>query len=267
MAARTQIPSFQVLYHELVRAPWICLSAMRAESASADSVGSAGGDDPVLVLGGLFSRPFYYAPLGRTVRQRGYAVHFDDVVNARPFRPHLVDLRARVLEIAAEAGVPVRIIGHSLGGLHAMALLADLPESIAQVIAVGSPIVGGTPWKPLQRVAERVLQVEGSETLGLRERAAPYVDRVTTISSPGDMVAPPTSCVIDGARNIILSDVPPRDVLLASHGGMIFMQAAVRTVLASLAAVPPLQVNPGGRLDSLGAFRDNPRPSSFDEVQ
>jgi len=267
MAARTQIPSLQVLYHELVRAPWICLTAMRAESPAPEPIVATGGGEPVLVLGGLFSRPFYYAPLGRIIRRRGYSVHFDDVFNARPFRPHLVDLRARVQEIAADTGGPIRIIGHSLGGLHAMALLADLPDAIAQVIAVGSPIVGGTPWKPLQRVAERVLQVHGRETLGLRERGAPYADRVTTISSPGDMVAPPTSCVIDGARNIILSDVPPRDALLASHGGMIFMQAAVRTVLASLAAVPPRDTGLRGRLDSLGAFRDNPRPSSLDEVQ
>ena len=267
MAARTQIPSFQVLYHELVRAPWICLSAMRAEVPDPDAGVAVGEGEPVLVLGGLFSRPFYYAPLGRTVRQRGYSVYFDDVFNARPFRPHLVDLRARVQEIVAETGVSVRIIGHSLGGLHAMALLADLPESIAQIIAVGSPIVGGTPWKPLQRVAERVLEVQGSETVGLRERAAPYADRVTTISSPGDLVAPPTSCVIEGARNIILSNVPRRDALLASHGGMIFMQAAVRTIVASLAAIPPQREGQRGRLDSLGAFRDNPRPSSFDEVQ
>lgn len=246
MAARTHIPSFRVLYHELVRAPWICLSALGAGPPDDESRVETGGGEPVLVLGGLFSRPFYYAPLGRTLRQRGYAVHFDDVFNARPFRPHLVDLRERVQHIAASAGTPVRIIGHSLGGLHALALLVDLPESVAQIIAMGSPIVGGTPWKPLQRVAERVLQVRGSETQGLRERAAPYATRVTTISSPEDMVAPPTSCVVDGAHNVILSNVPPRDALLACHGGIIFMQAAIRTVLASLAAVPPRRVAHGG---------------------
>jgi pimeloyl-ACP methyl ester carboxylesterase len=234
MATGTFTSSLKLLYREALRSPWI-VSALRGEDPEGDDQLTVCGG-PVLILGGLFSRPFYYAPLGRMLRRRGYDVHFDaDTFNVRPFRPHVAELRARVCDIVEATGRPVRLLGHSLGGLHAMALLADAPEHVGQVIAIASPIVGGTPWQPLQQMAERLLDVRGTETDGLRERTRAHVARVTTISSPRDMVAPPQACAIDGARNVVLSTVPPRDESLASHGGVIFMRTAVRVVLASLA--------------------------------
>jgi hypothetical protein len=63
----------------------------------------------------------------------------------------------------------------------------------------------------------------------------PYAGRITTISSPNDLVAPPAVCTIAGATNVVLSTVPRRDQSLASHIGVIFMQTVVQIVLAGLA--------------------------------
>jgi pimeloyl-ACP methyl ester carboxylesterase len=167
--------------------------------------------------------------------QQGYDVHYDEVFNAQPFRSHVTTLSARVRKLAEEAGAPIRVVGHSLGGLQAAALLVEGPESVGQVITIASPIVGGTPWRPLQRLAERVLGVRGGETETLLASVAPYAGRVTTISSPQDLVAPPAVCAIDGATNVVLSTVPRRDETLASHIGVIFMQTVVQIVLAGLA--------------------------------
>jgi alpha-beta hydrolase superfamily lysophospholipase len=235
MPSRAFAASLAVILREATRSPWICLSALQSRRETAAEPETSNGADPVLVLGGLFSHPYYYAPLGRILSRRGYAVHFDDVFNVRPFRSHVSSLRKRVEEIVAVRGAPVRIVGHSLGGIHAMALLAACPSAVAQVIAVASPVVGGTPWGPLQRLAERVLQVRATETALLRGSVTPYAARITTISSPGDLVAPPASCAVGGASNVVLSTVPRADETLASHGGVVFMRAAVKVILATLA--------------------------------
>jgi pimeloyl-ACP methyl ester carboxylesterase len=234
MASHILSDSLRVIYREAMRSPWI-LSALRSTSESDDATQPADSCDPVLVLGGLFSHPFYYAPLGHALERRGYPVHFDDgTFNTRPFRPHVADLCRRVEAIADATGSPVRIVGHSLGGLHAMALLADCPAAVGQVIAVASPVVGGTPWEPLERVAERILRIEASDSVELRARLAPFAERVTTVSAPQDLVAPPTSCAIEGACNVVLSTIPRRDESLASHAGVIFMRTVVQVVLSAL---------------------------------
>lgn len=234
-ATQVLTDALQVIYREASRSPWICLNALK-DPEPASHAGIAGeGASPVLVLGGFLSHPYYYAPFGRVLGQRGHAVYYDEVFNAQPFKSHVTVLGMRVRRIADDAGTPVRVVGHSLGGLQAAALLLECPDVVAQVITVASPIVGGTPWRPLQRLAERVLGVNGSDTQILRTALEPYASRITTISSPRDLVAPPAVCTIEGATNVVLSTVPRRDETLASHIGVIFMETVVQIVLAGLA--------------------------------
>ncbi|MEO6025691.1 MAG: hypothetical protein ABIR79_02345 [Candidatus Binatia bacterium] len=237
MRATTQALSdaLQVIYREATRSPWICLNAFQESDPRSLVPADGDGTSPVLVLGGFLSHPYYYAPFGRVLGQQGYVVHYDEVFNAQPFKPHVIALSERVQRLADAAGAPIRVVGHSLGGLQAAALLLECPDAIAQVVTVASPIVGGTPWRPLQRLAERVLDVRGADTDMLRAGLEPLAGRITTISSPQDLVAPPTACTIRGATNVVLSTVPRRDQVLASHIGVIFMQTVVRIVLASLA--------------------------------
>jgi len=237
-ATQVLTDALQVIYREASRSPWICLNAFR-DDEDGDEVGIATGSSPVLVLGGFLSHPYYYAPLGRILSHHGHAVHYDEVFNALPFRPHVTELGDRVRRIADVSGAPVRVVGHSLGGLQAAALLAECPDVIVQVVAVASPIVGGTPWRPLQRLAEHMLGVEGSETEILLRRVDPFAMRMTTISSPQDLVAPPAACAVHGAINVVLSTVPRRDETLASHVGVIFMKTVVRIILTSLARPLP----------------------------
>lgn len=235
LAARALTDALQVIYREAVRSPWICLNALKEPDAITTRPTADADAPPVLVLGGFLSHPYYYAPFGRLLGQQGYTVHYDEVFNAQPFRPHVTALGERVARLADAAGAPIRVVGHSLGGLQAAALLMERPDEVAHVVTVASPIAGGTPWRPLQRLAERVLDVEASETEVLRAGIRPHVGRVTTISSPADLVAPPAACTIAGASNVVLSTVPQRDQSLASHIGVIFMETVVQIVLAGLA--------------------------------
>jgi triacylglycerol lipase len=242
MAARdTLIRLLTPLYREAVHSPWTGLSALRAHTgvSSAYALGeeddvAASDDSPVLVIGGFMSHPYYYAPFARMLRRAGYSVHIDDLFNCRRFIPYVERLCKRVDEIAAATGRPVRIVGHSLGGLQAFAVLAQCPDAIGQVVAVASPILGGTPWRPLQQLAERVLGVRARDSRVLYEQIEPYANRVTTISSPRDLIAPPRVCAIAGAGNVVLSTITSADRALASHTGVIFMPTAVRVILRSL---------------------------------
>lgn len=237
MASHSFRDSLRLIYREAVRSPWICRAAL-SDGGDRTPAPAASAAAPVLVLGGLFSHPRYYAALGRALARRGYAVHFDgEGFNARSFRPHLADLRRRLEAIHAGAGVPVRLVGHSLGGLHAMALLAECPVAVEHVVAVATPVVGGTPWEPLERVAERILDVRASDAERLRQRIAPYAGRITTISAPEDLVAPPLACALAGAHNVVLRTLPRPDRSLATHGGLIFMRT-VREVVASALGAP-----------------------------
>jgi len=235
LAAQALTDALQVIYREATRSPWICLNALKDDTVGSRPIGAEDGGSPVLILGGFLSHPYYYAPFGRILGQQGYAVHYDEVFNAQPFKPHVTALAERVRRLRDVTGGPVRVVGHSLGGLQAAALLIECPDAVSHVITVASPIVGGTPWRPLQRLAERVLDVRGSETALLQEGLRPLVGRVTTISSPQDLVAPPSACTIAGATNVVLSTVPRRDESLASHIGVIFMKTVVQVVLAGLA--------------------------------
>jgi len=239
VATQALTDALQVIYREATRSPWICLNALKDSETSGNRPVAQEGAPPVLVLGGFLSHPYYYAPFGRILGQQGYAVHYDEVFNAQSFKPHVIALSKRVQRLADTVGAPIRIVGHSLGGLQAAALILQCPESVAQVIMVASPIWGGTPWRPLQRLAERILGVQAADSEILLAGLEPYVGRVTTISSPRDLVAPPAVCTIDGATNVVLSTVPRRDETLASHIGVIFMQTVVHIVLAALARPAP----------------------------
>jgi pimeloyl-ACP methyl ester carboxylesterase len=230
------------LLHEVRHSPSVCLSALRAH-LGVGAVADIGGDDveraaadapPVLVLGGFLSHPFHYAPFESMLARLGYEVHHDAAVNCRRFRSHVDRLVARVDAICARAGKPLRIVGHSLGGLQAMALLAQRPDAVTHVVAVASPVAGGTPWQPLQRAAERVLGVRARDTRLLRRLIEPYAARITTISTPHDPIAPPRVCAVAGAGNVVLSTVTAADRAVASHVGVIFMPSALRVIVRSL---------------------------------
>jgi pimeloyl-ACP methyl ester carboxylesterase len=227
------------LYHELTHAPSVCLSALRAHAGWApaftaddptDLAAAPSDASPVLILGGFLSHPTYYAPFGPFLERLGHVVHHDDALNCRAFRSQVERLAARVDAICDRVGKPVRIVGHSLGGLQAMAVLAERPDAVAHVVAVASPVAGGTPWQPLQHIAERVLGVRARDAHVLRRLIEPHAARITTISTPHDLIAPPRVCAVSGAGNVVLSTITAADRALASHVGVIFMPTAIRVV-------------------------------------
>ena len=71
-ATQALTDALQVIYREATRSPWICLQCLqRSETPVMAGRRQLRARLPVLVLGGFLSHPYYYAPFGRVLGQRG----------------------------------------------------------------------------------------------------------------------------------------------------------------------------------------------------
>lgn len=170
-------------------------------------------EERILFVGGLGTHPRVYHQLGQRI-ERHTGIHVEFPTVGLP----MIDLNMRFLDEALDLlreevrrlgrGKKIRaLIGHSLGGIQATAMAEDFPE-IPLIIPIGSPI-WGTPWRPLQRFASQCLGFDASNPPErfqmMREHLSEYGERIVTVASPHDLIAPPESCAILGAKNIVLT--------------------------------------------------------------
>ena len=117
----------------LLRSPWL-LKAPR-------------GDAPVTVLPGLGADDASTLPLRSFLRRLGHEVNGWNLGRNRGDVPALLpQVSDAVLAFAERRGEPVHLIGQSLGGVIAREAARDHPEAIAQVITLGTPVVGGPAY-------------------------------------------------------------------------------------------------------------------------
>ncbi|MCH8627547.1 alpha/beta fold hydrolase [Arsenicicoccus piscis] len=114
---------------------------------------------PVVLIHGTNDRPSTLVPLAEALRATGRPVHLlhygRDRVSVRGRllgTGGLGDLAASTAEILAAvddlcAATPLRVdlVGHSQGGLHALAVARARPERVAHVVLLGAPVLGVAP--------------------------------------------------------------------------------------------------------------------------
>ncbi len=110
-----------------------------------EALGEApGAREPVLVVPGYGTSDAWTVVLRRHLERLGWRVTGWGLGrNTGDVGALLPALEARVREFAAFAG-PVRVVGWSLGGIFAREVARRTPESIAQVITLGTPLWGGS---------------------------------------------------------------------------------------------------------------------------
>ncbi|HEY3119013.1 MAG TPA: alpha/beta hydrolase [Vicinamibacteria bacterium] len=132
----------------------------------------------VVLVHGLAEHSGRYTHVGEYLAARGWVVHaFDYRGHGRSPGPRVhvdrfddfLDDTAAVLEAARRRhpGLPVFVVGHSLGGLIALLYVLDHPETLAGVVAT-SPALGTHPsLRPsrAKRTAGRLLSVVAPQTL------------------------------------------------------------------------------------------------------
>lgn len=107
--------------------------------------------EPVILLHGIWMRGFTLAPFARRLRALGFdpVETFDYASVGGSIEAAVSRLHAR---IAAHDG-PVHLVGHSLGGLLAVAAAGQRPAGQAgRIVCLGSPLLGSAAARGLARV-------------------------------------------------------------------------------------------------------------------
>lgn len=190
------------------------------------------GKGPVLVIPGYQASDFETALLRRKLQQLGYGVHGWGLGrNHGKTGKLLPDLIARVRALHSEQGVPVKLVGWSLGGVLARDVARAAPEAVAQVVTLGSPIVGG----PKFTVFAGFYRKQGLDLDKLaagadaREAASPLPCPVTAIYAERDGIVAWGSCIDPNHAQVQHFETP------ATHFGMPFHPHTLRLIAEALA--------------------------------
>ncbi len=104
------------------------------------SLAPRGDGHPVLVMPGLGASDWSTVVLRRFLRQLGYRTYAWRLgTNIGPTAKIVAGMPARLEELRARNAQKVSIIGWSLGGIFARRLAREAPDSVRQVITLGSP--------------------------------------------------------------------------------------------------------------------------------
>ncbi len=95
----------------------------------------------ILLIPGFMAGDLSLYPLANRLRAEAHSVRFAGIAaNIACSRRQIARLESVLQETAREAGAPVVVIGHSLGGIYARALARRLPELVAHTFLLGSPV-------------------------------------------------------------------------------------------------------------------------------
>jgi pimeloyl-ACP methyl ester carboxylesterase len=99
-----------------------------------------GDGHPVLVLPGLLADDTSTRVLRKTLRRLGYRVHGWRLGrNIGPTEACVNGMRDRIDDLSDRYGRPISLVGWSLGGIFARDIARRTPDSVRQVITLGSP--------------------------------------------------------------------------------------------------------------------------------
>ncbi|MBW8765616.1 MAG: alpha/beta hydrolase [Geodermatophilales bacterium] len=191
-----------------------------------------GDGHPVLVLPGLLADDVSTRALRATLRRLDYRVHGWGLGrNIGPTAACVNGLRDKLEYLSGRYRRPVTLIGWSLGGIFARDLARRSPDSVRQVITLGSPFrIARESQSRATKVFERYshLHIE-RRTFPLEQDAAPLTVPATSIYSHFDGIVHWQTCLdTPGERceNI---------AVLASHLGLGHHPAAIWAITDRLA--------------------------------
>lgn len=154
------------------------------------------GSATVLVLPGFMTTDASTWVLRRALSALGYAVHGWELGRNRGHVARLVAQLTPRVETLARTG-PIHLVGWSLGGFIARELARDLPQHVAQVITLGTPVVGG----PKYTAAAPSYVKKGFDVDALAARTAaraaerPLTVPVFALYSERDSIVCPAACI------------------------------------------------------------------------
>jgi pimeloyl-ACP methyl ester carboxylesterase len=168
----------------------------------------------------------------------GYQAHLSGILlNVHHSERMLAGLRRKVAEIQRKTGSRVSLVGHSRGGLLAKVLSQRRPQSIEQVIALGSPLADWTDLAAVTHHAVGVVRTANELAYGRRlnlEGRFTY-DLKLPPALPTTSIYTKTDDVVN-FRSCLRPDIPAMPVW-GSHNGLVVNPEVFR-LLGRLLARP-----------------------------
>ncbi|MEO8744186.1 MAG: hypothetical protein ABI401_02605 [Candidatus Dormibacter sp.] len=116
-----------------------------------------GDGRPLLLIPGFLSGDWSLRLMHSWLERIGYRSYLSGILfNVHHSERMLAGLRHKLVEVEAEAGSRVTLVGHSRGGLLAKVLSQRRPQSVEQVIALGAPLAD---WTDLSMITTRAVGV------------------------------------------------------------------------------------------------------------
>lgn len=247
-----------------IRPPSLTLAAIELARATAEmssltlaapllALAPKGDGHPVLVIPGFTAGDGSTRLLRRYLKQLGYEVHGWEL--GRNYDHHSIGakgerLAQRIETIHRAAGRKVTLIGWSLGGIMAREAARRNPDSIRQVISLGSPFTGDPRATNVWRFFEWATgqQINSAEMLqrALEGRTPPPVPS-TAIYSKSDGIVAWQNCLEQQSEHTDNIEV------YGSHVGLV-VNPAVLYAVADRLAQPEDEWKPFDRRGCRAAF-------------
>ena len=197
-----------------------------------------GDGRPVLLVPGFLSGDWTLRVMDAWLGRIGYRSYLSGIFfNVQHSERLLAGLRHRVIAIQKESGSRVSIVGHSRGGLLAKVLAQRRPQSVEQVIALGSPLADWTDVAALTQHAVGVVSRANELAYGRRmnpEGRFTY-DLKLSPNIPTTSIYTRTDDVVN-FRSCLRPDIPALPVW-GSHNGLVVNPEVFR-LLGRLLARP-----------------------------
>ena len=193
----------------------------------------------VLLIPGFLSGDWSMLIMSSWLRRIGYTPHMSGINFNIHHSEHLIaGLRKRLAVVRAQSAGRVSLVGHSRGGVLAKVLSSRVPDSVEQVIGLGSPFADQFDVAALTSVAVGVARTAGQLATGrtfhtegrfAHELRQPPAVPTTSIYTKSDEIVNFRSC--------LRPDIPAVSVW-GGHNGLV-VNPEVYRLLGRLLARPP----------------------------
>lgn len=151
-----------------------------------------GDGRPILLVPGYLADDYSMAPLKRFLQQMNYDCHYWELGRNRgDVDEDIVRLGERTMKLFNDIGqTPITLIGWSLGGVLTREVARLFPESVREVITMGTPISGGPKYTAVGKRYARLknLDLDSFELHVLERNQLGFDQPVTSIYSKSDGV-------------------------------------------------------------------------------
>jgi hypothetical protein len=136
-------------------------------------------------------------PLRSYLRALGYRVDGWGLGRNRGNVPELIPMVAdRTARFAEAAGQPVRMVGWSLGGYLAREAARERPDTVARIVTLGSPVIGGPKYTAVAGYyRRRGVDLDVIEAEVARRENVPIPVPITAIYSRSDGIVAWQACL------------------------------------------------------------------------